>query len=199
MSIEPGVPLISFVSPVYRCRDCLHVLVEEIAKVCGELSADYEVIFVDDQCPENSWTVIADIAASNSRVRGIKLSRNFGQHSAIEAGLRHVSGNWVVVLDCDLQDHPRAVSAFWREAQSGAEVVLARRMQRTDAWHRRALSAAFYMVLRSLTGSSINADVANCRTISSNCPMSRMNASTMGISSICCLLTRRHASHSLRP
>jgi len=153
--------LLSFVSPVYRCRDCLEKLVSEIETVSAEIGVEYEVILVDDRCPEKSWDVISAICEKNPRVKGVQLSRNFGQHSAIEAGLHYVTGDWVVVLDCDLQDHPSAVSKLWREAQNGAEIVLARRQARTDTWHRRFVSKMFYRTLSLLTGTQLSAEIAN--------------------------------------
>ncbi|WP_340691620.1 glycosyltransferase family 2 protein [Hyphomonas sp.] len=153
---------VSFVSPVYKCRDCLIKLVEEIETVCAEIGVDYEVILVDDKCPQGSWETIVELAATNDRVIGVKLSRNFGQHSAIEAGLAQTKGDWVVVLDCDLQDQPANVKAMWEVAQADdVDIVLARRETRTDAFHRRAFSFLFYKLLSSLTGTRISADIAN--------------------------------------
>ncbi|MBU1289344.1 MAG: glycosyltransferase family 2 protein [Alphaproteobacteria bacterium] len=154
--------LVSFVSPVYKCRDCLIKLVEEIKTVCAEIGVDYEVILVDDKCPQGSWETIEELAATNDRVTGVKLSRNFGQHSAIEAGLGQTKGDWIVVLDCDLQDQPSNVKAMWHVAQEGnVDIVLAKRETRTDALHRRAFSFLFYKTLSSLTGTRISADIAN--------------------------------------
>ncbi len=153
--------LISFVSPVYRCRNCLEKLVSEINDVCRETDLSYEILLVDDGCPENSWAAINELCAQYPKVKGVKLARNFGQHSAIEAGLKFVEGEWIVILDCDLQDQPSAFRKMWREAQTGADIVLVRRQSRTDAWHRRVLSSLFYKALSSLTGTKLSAEIAN--------------------------------------
>ena len=154
-------PDISFVSPVYRCRECLEKLSEEIQLVCERLGLTYEIILVNDACPDNSWEKIEEIANKNDKIKGIKLSRNFGQHSAIEAGLRAVSGAWIVVLDCDLQDKPSAVEKMWGIGQEGADVVLVRRSNRTDGIYRAFVSSAFYKTLSFLTGTQLSAEVAN--------------------------------------
>ncbi|MEX6632974.1 glycosyltransferase family 2 protein [Hyphococcus lacteus] len=154
-------PIISFVSPVYKCRDCLEKLVLEIRKACETIDVDFEIILVNDKCPEDSWEAIKELTKSTPEVTGINLSRNYGQHSAIEAGLSIVRGQWVVVLDCDLQDHPSALPAMWEKAMEGAEVVLVKRDARTDSWLRRAFSKTYYAVLSYLTGQKIDADIAN--------------------------------------
>ena len=155
------MPELSFVSPVYRCRDCLEKLVEEIAAVCERINVTYEVILVNDGCPENSWEEILRIARANPLVKGVKLSRNFGQHSAIEAGLNAASGEWVIVLDCDLQDHPSTAEELWRVAKEGSDVVLVRRISRSDGIVRAALSTAFYKTLSFLTGTKLSPEIAN--------------------------------------
>lgn len=78
-------------------------------------------------CPQNSWEVIEEICKEDSRVKGIELSRNFGQIMAITAGLDASKGDWVVVMDCDLQDRPEEIPNLYRKAQEGYDVVFARR------------------------------------------------------------------------
>lgn len=73
------------------------------------MQVDYEIILIDDRSPDNSWEVMKNISKSNPEVKSIRLSRNFGQHPAIMAGLSHVKGEWVVVMDCDLQDQPKEI------------------------------------------------------------------------------------------
>lgn len=108
MSAAKRNPSISVVSPVYNNAN-------HIAKLAGEISAALdrwrlEIILVDDGSTDNSWQIITSLAATGSgrhRVRGLKLSRNFGQHAAIYAGLRNAGGDFIAVLDADLQDDPR--------------------------------------------------------------------------------------------
>jgi glycosyltransferase involved in cell wall biosynthesis len=127
----------------------------------GSITLDFEIILVEDASPDQSWSVIERIAAHNPRIRGIKLSRNFGQHYAITAGLDAAKGDWVVVMDCDLQDRPEEIPALWTKAQEGFDVVLARRAFRQDGFFKRFSSKLFYRTLAWLTGSHQDETIAN--------------------------------------
>ncbi|HEY8683172.1 MAG TPA: glycosyltransferase family 2 protein [Rhodanobacter sp.] len=154
-------PHISVVSPVYGCANCLHELCSSISTALHALAVPYEIILVCDGSPDDSWQHIEALAASDQRIRGIRLSRNFGQHYAIAAGLEHSRGDWVVVLDCDLQDLPSAIPALYAKAQEGNEVVLAAREDRKDGFFKRLSSRAFYAALGYLTETSYDYHTAN--------------------------------------
>jgi len=100
---------ISVVVPVYGCSTCLNLLYQRLNISLSEITNDFEIIMVNDASPDDAWTVIKDLAKVDHRVKGINLSRNFGQHKAITAGLDFVTGEWVVVMDCDLQDRPEEI------------------------------------------------------------------------------------------
>lgn len=155
-------PLISIVVPVYGSPQSLAPLHERTAAVCAEMDASYELVLIDDRCPRGSWGVIQELAKRDPRVVGVRLSRNFGQHAAINAGLQFARGDWVVVMDCDLQDQPEEIPNLLAKARRGGfEIVRAQRRNRTDPWHRKAASLAFYNVLSFLTDTHQSADVAN--------------------------------------
>lgn len=158
---NPREKHLSIVSPVYRAETILPLLVERIESSIRPLGMTYEIILVDDCGPDNSWQVIEEIAACNPNVVGIALSRNFGQHYAITAGLDHAQGEWVVVMDCDLQDKPEEIPALYRKAMEGFDIVLARRAVRRDNFFKRFFSAAFYRTLGYLTGSDQDESIAN--------------------------------------
>ena len=99
----------SIVSPVYRGETMVHELVTRIKKSLEEVTQEYEIILVNDSSPDNSWSEICKECANDKRIKGINLSRNFGQHYAITAGLRFARGEWIVVMDCDLQDRPEEI------------------------------------------------------------------------------------------
>ncbi|MGW1455547.1 glycosyltransferase family 2 protein [Salegentibacter agarivorans] len=155
------MPHISIVSPVYKAEKILPVLIDRIEKSVLKITDDFEIILVEDSGPDNSWAVIENIAKNDSRVKGLKLSRNFGQHYAITAGLDHAKGNWVVVMDCDLQDQPEEIEKLYHKAQEGYDVVLARRFERKDHFFKRFFSKLFYRTLGYLTGSDHDESVAN--------------------------------------
>ncbi|WP_036930405.1 glycosyltransferase family 2 protein [Prevotella sp. 10(H)] len=152
---------ISIVSPVYRAEKIIPVLVERIEKAVIGITDDYEIILVEDCGPDNSWGVIEQIARINRNVIGIKLSRNFGQHYAITAGLDHVSGDWVIVMDCDLQDKPEEIPNLYNKAKEGYNIVLAERFERQDSFLKRLSSSLFYKTLSYLTGVKQDPSVAN--------------------------------------
>lgn len=152
---------LSVVSPVYRAELVLEELVERIAKSIPSAFNSYEIILVDDFSPDKSWNKIVEISNNNSNVRGFKLSRNFGQHYAITAGLNQVFGDYVVVLDCDLQDQPEEIEKLFNESQKGFDIVLARRYERKDSFYKKTVSKLFYKTLSYLTGTKQDATVAN--------------------------------------
>lgn len=122
---------------------------------------DFEIILVDDYSPDNSWQEIEELASIHPEVRGIKLSRNFGQHYAITAGLDAAKGDWIVVMDCDLQDRPEEIPSLYAKCQEGYDVVLARRVYRQDSFLKRLSSKVFYRTLAWLTGSEQDETIAN--------------------------------------
>lgn len=120
-------PHLSIVSPVYRAEACLDELYQQIRQACEQLTADFEIVLVEDGSPDRSWSKMQELAAADDRVKIIRLSRNFGQHFAITAGLDHAEGDFVVVMDCDLEHDPRAIPDLYRVAQQpNTDIVWAR-------------------------------------------------------------------------
>ena len=137
-------------------------LVRRIVASVAPVTSDFEIILVDDRGPDNSWGRIEAAAAADPRVRGVRLSRNFGQHRAITAGLESARGEWVVVMDCDLQDQPEEIPGLLAQAQQqGQDLVLARRLDRQDSWFKRFFSRAFYWTLSYLTETRQDPTIAN--------------------------------------
>jgi glycosyltransferase involved in cell wall biosynthesis len=154
-------PLISVVSPVYKAEKLINLLVNRIKTSLEKFTTSYEIILVDDCGPDNSWQRIQENALIDSRVKGVKLSRNFGQHYAITAGLDQAKGKWVVVMDCDLQDRPEEIINLYKKAQEGYDIVLARRFERQDKFTKKLFSKLFYNTLGYLTGTEQDSSIAN--------------------------------------
>ncbi|HWU42206.1 MAG TPA: glycosyltransferase family 2 protein, partial [Bdellovibrio sp.] len=159
--VEVTEVFFSVVSPVYLGEKTVRLLVEGIEREVRKLGKTYEIILVEDASPDNSWNEIQKIAEINSAVKGIKLSRNFGQHKAIAAGLKAGCGQWFVVMDCDLQDPPEDIGLLFRKSQEGFDIVLGRRTVRQDTFLKRAFSKCFYALLSKLSGAKFDASVAN--------------------------------------
>jgi glycosyltransferase involved in cell wall biosynthesis len=154
-------PQLSVVSPVYRSPLSLEALCARVKSTAQRMGVSYEIILVDDRCPLGSWEIIHTLAANDPSVRGVRLSRNFGQHPAIYAGLRLARGHWIVVMDCDLQDVPEEIEKLYRAALTGYDAVRARRAERRDGLLRRLGSSGFYRTLSFLTGVKHSADIGN--------------------------------------
>jgi len=158
--------LISVVIPVYKAEDCLHELYFRLRQSLEKISDDFEIILVEDCGGDRSWEIIEELARQDHRVKGIQFSRNFGQHYGITAGLDHCNGNWVVVMDCDLQDRPEEIPRLYAKAQEGYDVVLAKRGRRKDSLLKRFTSWLFYKLFSYLADIKYDAQVGNFRLLS---------------------------------
>lgn len=168
--------LFSVVVPVYGCRAALPELYRRLTETLTGITSEYEIVLVNDNCPENSWEVIEELCAKDTKVKGIELSRNFGQQNAILAGLNCCSGEWVIVMDCDLQDRPEEIPRLYNKALEGYDVVFARRAERQDSPIKLLWSKLFYKVYNFATdgnydGAMSNFSVVNRKVIESYCKM----------------------------
>jgi glycosyltransferase involved in cell wall biosynthesis len=157
---------LSVVVPVYKCDECLRHLYERLDAALTGVVSSFELVFVDDRSPDDSWATLLELAHRDSRVRVIRLSRNFGQHAAITAGLEYASGEWIAVMDCDLQDPPEQIPMLYERAQDGFDVVLARRVGKGRSFFRHLASAGYFRVLNALLGTSFDAGFGNFSVIS---------------------------------
>lgn len=152
---------ISVVSPVYRSAPIVRSFADRLINVLNGLKVNYEIILVDDASPDDAWKEIESVASQYASVKAIQLSRNFGQHYAITAGLDAAKGNWVIVMDSDLQDRPEEIIPLYTKAKEGYEIVLCSREERTDGWFKKFTSKMFYGFLSFITGKKVDHSVAN--------------------------------------
>jgi glycosyltransferase involved in cell wall biosynthesis len=156
--VETPAAELSVVVPVYRCETCLRQLYERLTRSVSEITSDYELVLVDDRSPDDGWTTLRELAALDQHVKAVRLSRNFGQHPAITAGLATSSGRWVVVMDCDLQDPPEEIRRLYSAAQQGYDIVFARRKSRRHALFRRASARVYARLMNLFLGTSIEGE-----------------------------------------
>ena len=156
----PSPPTLSIVTPVYGCAGCVEDLVERCLRAFDGRE-QLEILLVDDASPDGAWARIEALAVRHPLVRGLKLSRNFGQHAAIYAGLEHARGAHVAVMDCDLQDAPEAIPSLLARAREGVDIVHAQRTGRRDTLGKRLSSWCFYRLLGWLSGVPQDHRVAN--------------------------------------
>jgi dolichol-phosphate mannosyltransferase len=160
------MPHISVVIPVYKAEGCLDELYSRLKISLETITDDFEIVMVEDCGGDRSWRMIVNLARQDARVKGIQFSRNFGQHYGITAGLDHCDGDWVVVMDCDLQDRPEEIPRLYAKAQEGYDVVLARRGQRNDPVLKRFSSWLFYKVFSYLADMDYDGETGNFRIVS---------------------------------
>jgi dolichol-phosphate mannosyltransferase len=158
--------LISVVTPVYRAEGCLEELYRRLVAVLTGITQDFEIVMVEDCGGDRSWELIRELARRDPRVKGIQFSRNFGQHYGITAGLDHCDGDWVVVMDCDLQDRPEEIPRLYAKAQEGYDVVLASRGVRADSVAKRLGSRLFYRLFSWLADIDYDGSSGNFRIVS---------------------------------
>ena len=147
---------LSVVVPVYGCRDCLDQLHKRLNKALRAITSSYQLVFIDDRSADGAWPVLETLARSDSRVKALRLSRNFGQHAAITAGLAASEGEWTVVMDCDLQDPPEAIQGLYLRAKEGFDLVLARRKVRSSSGPRLLLSRIYFKLLNTFMGTNLD-------------------------------------------
>jgi glycosyltransferase involved in cell wall biosynthesis len=140
--MSAGIEL-SVVIPVYNCAGSLESLHARLTTSLAEVTPDYEIVLVDDRSTDEAWDILRDLAGRDPHLKVVRLSRNFGQHAAITAGLTRSTGAWTVVMDCDLQEPPEEIPRLYAKAQEGYEIVRAVRNDRKHSAFRRA-SATLY-------------------------------------------------------
>ncbi len=155
-------PKISVVSPVYGCKDCLRKLYQLVASTFDAESIAWEIILVDDRGPDTPWSLIEELASEDSRVTGVRLAKNHGQHLAIWAGFAKARGDWVAVIDCDLQDDPSIIPELLTKAvETGSDAVVVERGLWKDSGLRRTLSSQFYKMLNRLFDLNFDQNTGN--------------------------------------
>lgn len=153
---------LSAVVPVFNEEGSLGELHRRVTAVLETLNVDYELILVDDGSRDRTPEIIAELCASDSRVRAVHFSRNFGHQAALAAGLQHASGRAVIVLDADLQDPPELIPELVTRWREGFQVVYAQRRKRErEGLAKRGAAFLFYRTLRKITRFEIPADTGD--------------------------------------
>lgn len=163
---EPDHPLLSIASPVYGTASLVGELVDRVCAAARQVTDNYEVLLVEDGSPDDSWAAIARECDRNPRVKGVRLSRNFGQHPAITAALQHARGDYVVVLDCDLQDDPAYIPEMYDKCRNGFDVVFARRRVRRFGWWKNLTARIYYALFRWLADVDYDARIGSYTLVS---------------------------------
>jgi glycosyltransferase involved in cell wall biosynthesis len=144
--------MISIVIPVFNECESLAQLHQEIDETAKAHGLEVEIVFVSDGSTDKSWDTIRDLAAKDSRVRGIRFRRNFGKAAALSAGFEAARGDIVMTLDADLQDDPKEIPQFLKAMDEGKDVISGWKRVRHDPWHKVFPSRVFNGMVSRLTG-----------------------------------------------
>ena len=157
-------PILSVVVPVYRSHDTLEKLYIGVRDAIESVDPNFELILVEDCGGDDYWLGIERLAASDQRVHGIKLSRNFGQHAATICGIAHARGEWIVTLDDDLEHSPEYIPNLYRKAQEGNDLVYGVYPERNHrAWRNITSNVARWLFNKAIP--SLNYTYTSYRVI----------------------------------
>lgn len=157
-------PHLSVVIPVYKAEKCLEELYHRLKASLEVITPNFEIILVEDCGGDNSWKVIKRLVATDSRVYGIQLSRNFGQHAATICGITHSHGHWVATLDDDLEQFPESLGLLYAKAHEGFDLVYGIYPQRTHkAWRNLSSELARWIFHKAIP--SLNYEYTSFRII----------------------------------
>ena len=157
---------ISIVVPVYGCESCLLSLYERLKEQLNTLGVSWELVFVNDDSPDQAWSVLNELAREDPQVRAFQLSRNFGEEAAVAAGLAKSTGRWTVVMDCDLQDQPEDIPRLYAQALEGYEIILTKRNRRGHSRFRVAASKLYYGLVSRLLRADVDPAYGNFSMVS---------------------------------
>ena len=160
-------PYLSVLVPCYRDEQGLEELHRRLTVVCEGLGCSYEIVLVEDGSPDRTWDAICRLAEKDSRIVGLQLSRNHGHQLAVTAGLVHVRGERVLIIDSDLQDPPELLPDMMRLMDEGADNVYGQRLSRKGVplWKKWCYKT-YYRLLSALAGCEIPPDTGDFRLIS---------------------------------
>lgn len=152
---------LAVIVPVYGSPNSIEQLSERLVRVLGGLTNNFEIFLIEDDCPKGSWEIIEKVCDKYQSVKGIKFSKNFGQHYAILAGLRKTDADYVVIMDCDLQDHPEDIPLLYEKAKQGFDKVFVKRINRKHSMLEKVTSKIFYKFLSYMTETKQDSSIGN--------------------------------------
>jgi glycosyltransferase involved in cell wall biosynthesis len=160
------IPELAVIVPVYCGRPMLKELCRRLVDTLSTITIDFIVVLVDDASPDHPWPLIREISRADARIKGIRLSRNFGQHYALTAGIDNARARWYVIMDCDLQDAPEDIPHLYAKARDGFDIVTGVRTKLGHNTVKRTSSRLFYALFRFLSGIKLDWSIGNFRIFS---------------------------------
>jgi putative glycosyltransferase len=156
---------LSIVTTLYKSSQYIDEFYTRISKEAQIITDDYEIIFVDDGSPDDSLQKAVSLYEKDSRVKVIELSRNFGHHKAIMTGLSHAKGEFVFLIDCDLEEEPELLGQFWEELQNekNLDVVYGVQESRKGNWFERFSGGLFWKLINFMSPIKIPSNMITAR------------------------------------
>jgi polyisoprenyl-phosphate glycosyltransferase len=158
-------PELSVVIPIYNEEENIPELYNRLMVSLKQI-VGYEIIFVDDGSSDDSFSLLKDIAAENKAVKVIKFSRNFGQHPAISAAFSHARGNYIILMDADLQDDPADIISLYERIGEGYDIVFTQIVNKERSLLRKIYSLVYHFVFSKISGAKIPANIGTLRIFS---------------------------------
>ena len=156
--------MISVVIPVYNEGLPLKELCNKIIEKISNIHSDYEIVLVDDRSKDNSWQVMCELASEHKSIKIARLCRNFGQHSALTAGISLANGDYIVLMDCDGQDDPATIPLLYNSLiESNAQIVYAKRKNKKNAFYKNIGSKLINKIIQSLSGNKFDSEIGTYR------------------------------------
>ena len=153
--------MISIVVPVYNSSQFIHMLIQEIEKERIKNNWELELVLVEDGSKDNSFETIKDLSKNYNYIKIIKLARNFGHQIAVKTGLAHAKGDYIAVMDDDMQDPPNLLASFFKYLDDGMDVVYGVRKKRKESLFKRIGYLSFYRLLQKLSSIDIPLDTGD--------------------------------------
>ena len=149
---------ISIILPVYNEEENIQPIYERVTAVLQKLTKAYEIIFVNDGSRDRTAELLITLQKKDTYVRVLTFTRNFGHQAAVTAGLDHCTGDYVAILDADLQDPPEVLPEFLKKLEDGYDVVYAIRTSRKENFFKRVAYSGFYRLLKAVSNIDIPLD-----------------------------------------
>lgn len=160
---------LSIITPIYNEESGIGELYIRLKNVAAGITRNYEIIFVNDGSKDGSLQQIIKLSYSDSHVKYISFSRNFGHQVAISSGIDFAKGNAVVIIDGDLQDPPELIPELYKKYQEGFKVIYAKRISREgETIYKKVTASIFYRLLKRITSIDIPLDTGDFRLIDKN-------------------------------
>jgi dolichol-phosphate mannosyltransferase len=159
--MEKGAVMISVIIPMYNESEGIDILYDRLIKSAETWSEDFEVVLINDGSVDNTFELCKALTEKDPRIKLLNFTRNFGHQAAVTAGLCYASGDYIAVIDADLQDPPEELSRFINKCREGYDVVYAVRSKRKDGLFKKACAWAYYRFLSSAASINIPLDTGD--------------------------------------